>query len=713
MRYEIKRAKNRQKFLFTSLVFISILLLYLLNEKLSGGGWMILHEAFYMPTLQDENQNLEESLLKRTFYEHIHQHDDADGAHHHKEEVKFVLRDSNLGSPEFIGGSNEEFFNRDSDTILNLQGIDMSSFSFTDYSYTEKNIAIGCALTTKTQVNLVESNFETEMPFFKSLLPSFCSTATKGFKYNFYVGHDHSDHFFSQNSSHHLFTNFFYKQVKQKCFKTPNVTLHLVECQHAGHPAWAQNDAMMAAYMDNMDYYYRLNDDTVMETSGWTTKFIDELLRFNPPNVGVVGPWFREGNINILTYDFVHRTHIDIFGSYYPRVFTDWFADDWISSVYWPDHMRKVVGTRVKHTMERGQRYLSHQEKAREVEIESQVGKEILKKYIDRRLNKTSTSRAWDGNITQVISMSLSGSDVSKVFGCLRYALLHPFIFPGWRMRVYTSLNHKSPNLLHIMSRKLSNFGVEVINLNQANPISNLDPSLWRYLIIDDPHISRFLIRDSDTRPGEREFSALQDWINAPPQAVYCIRDHPNHTSQPLTPGLFGGSPKTIREKLGHPFKKLLLSSKNITENTLLNSIIWPRFSSNSFCHDSISCLKWKNSSKFPALRKNMEFIGQEYDSNERPIKNSNELINTLKNDRGNCVVLKGTGFKNETLVRVLKDKIVLYSIDYHTTPVRDLKSLLNPIGVEIIDKSLSAQCHKMNTCAKDLKLDFVIFISL
>lgn len=54
---------------------------------------------------------------------------------------------------------------------------------------------------------------------------------------------------------------------------------------------------------------------------------------FNPPNVGVVGPLHKGGNEEILTYDFVHRSHIDVFGYYYPRVFTDWWADNWMSQV--------------------------------------------------------------------------------------------------------------------------------------------------------------------------------------------------------------------------------------------------------------------------------------------------------------------------------------------------------------------------------------------
>ena len=37
--------------------------------------------------------------------------------------------------------------------------------------------------------------------------------------------------------------------------------------------------------------------------------------------------------IQILTHDFVHRTHKHIFQTYYPVVLTDWWMDDWISKV--------------------------------------------------------------------------------------------------------------------------------------------------------------------------------------------------------------------------------------------------------------------------------------------------------------------------------------------------------------------------------------------
>ena len=100
----------------------------------------------------------------------------------------------------------------------------------------------------------------------------------------------------------------------------------MISCDHNGRPAWAQNDAMMEAYIDGMDYGYRINDDTLLLTSGWTEKFINALLSFDPPNVGVVGPNHKGGNTEILTYDFTSRLHIEIYGYHYPKIFKDWYA---------------------------------------------------------------------------------------------------------------------------------------------------------------------------------------------------------------------------------------------------------------------------------------------------------------------------------------------------------------------------------------------------
>ena len=39
-------------------------------------------------------------------------------------------------------------------------------------------------------------------------------------------------------------------------------------------------------------------------------------------------------NARILTHAFVHRTHVELFGCFFPPAFKNWWSDDWISTVY-------------------------------------------------------------------------------------------------------------------------------------------------------------------------------------------------------------------------------------------------------------------------------------------------------------------------------------------------------------------------------------------
>ena len=50
---------------------------------------------------------------------------------------------------------------------------------------------------------------------------------------------------------------------------------------------------------------------------------------------------------------------------------------------------------------------------------------------------------------------------------------------------------------------------------------------------------------------------------------------------------------------------------------------------------------------------------------------------------------------------------LVIWSQEYHISPIRDLKDLLRPLGVRFIDKSLAGKCYVTNTCEgrKSLKI--------
>ena len=66
-----------------------------------------------------------------------------------------------------------------------------------------------------------------------------------------------------------------------------------------------------------------MNDDSEF-VEPWANKFVTTLAALQPPNVGVVGPSCDQGNLEILTHDFTHRVHMEVFGDYYPPPLVDW-----------------------------------------------------------------------------------------------------------------------------------------------------------------------------------------------------------------------------------------------------------------------------------------------------------------------------------------------------------------------------------------------------
>jgi len=227
---------------------------------------------------------------------------------------------------------------------------------------TETLIAIGSGITSRKLRNVSDVNVGEKFQFLYTFLPTFCRTGSPRYTYRFYLAFDHSDRVFADQRLRDAFRRQFHATTTSGSCRDRGIVanLSLVECSHAGKPTWAQNDAMLEAYLDNADYFYRVNDDTLMLTGGWTEKFISTLEEYDPPRVGVVGPKHSGGNVGILTFDFVHRTHVDVFGFYYPRLFTDWWGDAWITRVYKPNRSTKLNEVRLAHTLQLGRRYSVH-----------------------------------------------------------------------------------------------------------------------------------------------------------------------------------------------------------------------------------------------------------------------------------------------------------------------------------------------------------------
>ena len=73
------------------------------------------------------------------------------------------------------------------------------------------------------------------------------------------------------------------------------------------------------------------------------------------------------------------------------------------------------------------------------------------------------------------------------------------------------------------------------------------------------------------------------------------------------------------------------------------------------------------------------------------------------------CYLLTAIYIKKHTVLLpdriIYKKPFMIWSNDYHIGPIRDLKALLQPLGVEFIDKSLSGHCHLTDTCHHNLTI--------
>ena len=144
------------------------------------------------------------------------------------------------------------------------------------------------------------------------------------------------------------------------------------------------------------DYLYRVNDDTEF-LSLWASPFVYALMQLSPP-YGAVGPLSNGTDNRILTHDFVHRTHMEVFGmNYYPPEFTDWWCDDWISTVYGPGRTYSADSVLVSHhTGAHGQRYDVDVTVEKKLDALTRRGREQIRKWMSEHRRPLTELKAFE-----------------------------------------------------------------------------------------------------------------------------------------------------------------------------------------------------------------------------------------------------------------------------------------------------------------------------
>ena len=75
-------------------------------------------------------------------------------------------------------------------------------------------------------------------------------------------------------------------------------------------------------------------------------------------------------------------------------------------------------------------------------------------------------------------------------------------------------------------------------------------PFVWRFLLLGDPTVSMFIVRDSESRLRLREKAAANEWISSG-KPFHSMRDHPLH-NDPMMGGNSGGNNDFIGYQTGY-----------------------------------------------------------------------------------------------------------------------------------------------------------------
>lgn len=153
-------------------------------------------------------------------------------------------------------------------------------------------------------------------------------------------------------------------------------------------------------------------------------------------------------------------------------------------------------------------------------------------------------------------------------------------LFPGWTCRIY--LDDSVPQ--HVQQR-LQQAGAQVIQMGFG---PGMPPVLWRFLVMDDPSVRHFLVRDADSLLSEREPAAVQQWLDSG-RWFHHMRDYFTHTELILA-GMWGGSNGVFPE-IAPLIQQYIASYKGparFVDQYFLREILWPTVRQSVLCHDEL-----------------------------------------------------------------------------------------------------------------------------
>jgi hypothetical protein len=181
-----------------------------------------------------------------------------------------------------------------------------------------------------------------------------------------------------------------------------------------------------------------------------------------------------------------------------------------------------------------------------------------------------------------IIAYCLWGSDHRYLVPLLENARIQPHLFPGWTMRLYHDATVPRDYL-----PQLATYGVQFVSMTLPPNLPEHRKLLWRFEVIADPAVRRFLIRDADSLLTVKERVAVDAWLQSR-YYFHAMRDWYSHTDL-LLAGMWGGVGNVLppTERLMQAYTAWRVENNHVDQD-VLSETVWPTIRHSCLIHDSV-----------------------------------------------------------------------------------------------------------------------------
>lgn len=182
-----------------------------------------------------------------------------------------------------------------------------------------------------------------------------------------------------------------------------------------------------------------------------------------------------------------------------------------------------------------------------------------------------------------VIAFSLFGQSPRYCEGAKLNVQAAQAHLPQWLCRFYVDATVPDE-----VCTALQEMGAQLVRVNEADA-RELSGLMWRFLVLEDEGVDRFLLRDADAIISAREAAAVEAWLRSD-RAFHLMRDYFTHTEL-LLAGMWGGCGgvfNKVRERMREFIQHGKYLGARVVDQHFLRAHIWPTVRQSVLSHDSV-----------------------------------------------------------------------------------------------------------------------------